>query len=197
MKNSIFNAKSVTNYRELAKCTKGAKFEVNEVRKNIMYFVNNLNKMFRHGEFFAGENLAELGKKVRAKSIDLGHEVAANNPFNIYLFTKVNGTICYKYTKHVNTKSGAFAISEDVTTWKNVTLSESGLIDAYKYLLGIDAKAADKAAKEANKVANKAANKAAKDAKKALKEEQKQARIDYNNGKINIEQFAAIMAKVA
>lgn len=197
MKNSIFNAKSVTNYSELTKCTKGAKFEVKEVRKNIMYFVNNLNKMYKRGEFFAGENLVELGRKVRAKGIDLGHEVSTNAPFNIYLFTKVNGVVCYKYTKHVNTKSGAFAISEDVTTWRNVTLSESGLIDAYKYLLGIDAKAADKAAKEANKVAKKATNKAAKDAKKALKDEQKQARIDYNNGKITVEQFAAIMAKVA
>lgn len=59
----------------------------------------------------------------------------------------------------------------------------------------------DKAEREQRKEQRKAERKAesaqARETRKALKAEQQQARIDYANGKICMEQFATIMAKTA
>lgn len=194
---TIFNSNVTNNFSTLCNTVKGANTEVKTAKCNIMYYVNQLNKLARKNEFVDGVNVKELGKLVRNYALNKGYEIPVNAPYNAYLFYKgVNGVSGYTKTHKVKANS-AFCIDIVVTDFVPVVLSESGLINAYKYILGIDAKATDKAAKETLKAANKAKRDAKKAAKETLKREQLQARIDYNNGKIDINQFAAIMAKVA
>ena len=114
---------------------KGAKSEVKKTKESIMYFVNILNKLYRKNEYANNTNLKEFAKDFRLYCIENGIDVSTKAPFNAYVFTKVNGIVCYKHTKHVTTKSGYFAIAEDIVTWKKVTLTESGVLSAYKHLI--------------------------------------------------------------
>lgn len=200
MKKNVSALMNANNFSELTNVCKGAKNEVNSAKKNLFFFINTLNKLARKNEFVDGVNLKELGKKVRDYAINLGHEVSVNAPFNAYLFTNSYGVTCYKVVRKVKS-SGAFAISETITDYKRVKLSENGLINAYKYILGIDAKELDKTArahnKEVNKTNRKAENAAKHDAKKALKKLQENARERYAKGEICIAEFAEIMARVA
>lgn len=126
-------------FREFAKVVnndyKGAKSEVKQTKQSIMYFVNTLNKLYRKNEYASNTNLREFAKDFRLYCIEHGIDVPTNAPFNAYVFTKVNGVVCYKHTKRTNTKSGAFAIAEDIITWKKVTMTENGVLSAYKHLI--------------------------------------------------------------
>ena len=126
-------------FREFAKVVnndyKGAKSEVKQTKQSIMYFVNTLNKLYRKNEYASNTNLREFAKDFRLYCIEHGVDCPINAPFNAYVFTKVNGIVCYKHTKRTSTKTGAFAIAEDVITWKKVTMTENGLLSAYKHLI--------------------------------------------------------------
>ena len=114
---------------------KGAKNEVKQTKQSIMYFVNTLNKLYRKNEYASNTNLKEFAKDFRLYCLEHGIDCPINAPFNAYVFTKVNGIVCYKHTKHVTTKTGAFAIAEDIITWKKVTMTENGVLSAYKHLI--------------------------------------------------------------
>lgn len=114
---------------------KGAKSEVKQTKQSIMYFVNILNKLYRKNEYASNTNLREFAKDFRLYCIEHGIDVSTQAPFNAYVFSRINGVVCYKHTKHVTTKTGAFAIAEDIVTWRKVTLTESGVLSAYKHLI--------------------------------------------------------------
>ena len=172
MKKNVSELMNTNNFSELTNVCKGANNEVKTAKKNLFFFINTLNKLARKNEFIDGVNLKELGKKVRNYAINLGYDISTNNPFNAYLFTNSFGVTCYKVTRKVKSSS-AFAIDETIIDYKRVKMSENGLINAYKYVLGIEAKELDKTArahnKEVNKTNKKSANAAKRDAKKALK----------------------------
>ena len=173
----------------------------NELRNlNIMYFVNQLNKLARKNEYCEAVNVREFGQRVKDYAIGQGIELSANDYFTAKLFTLVNGRSCYKHTAHKKA-SGAFAIDIDVITWKHVTMTLQGLISAYKYIMSAEAKAEDRKAREAErearKLESKAESKAKREARKRLKAEQEQARKDYAANRISPAEFAAIMIKAA
>ena len=114
---------------------KGAKSEIKQTKQSIMYFVNTLNKLYRKNEYAGNTNLRAFAKDFRLYCIENNIDVSTKAPFNAYVFTRVNGVVCYKHTKRVNTKSGAFAIAEDIVVWKKVTLTENGVLSAYKHLI--------------------------------------------------------------
>lgn len=114
---------------------KGAKNEIKQTKQSIMYFVNTLNKLYRKNEYAGNTNLKEFAKDFRLYCIEHGIDVSTKAPFNAYVFKKINGVVCYKHTKRTSTKSGYYAIVEDIVTWKKVTLTESGVLSAYKHLI--------------------------------------------------------------
>lgn len=126
-------------FREFTKVVnndyKGATSEVKQTRQSIMYLVNTLNKLYRKNEYASNTNLREFARDLRLYCIEHGIDVPTNSPFNAYVFTKVGGVVCYKYTNRTSTKSGAFAIVEDIVVWKKVTLTERGILSAYKHLI--------------------------------------------------------------
>lgn len=198
---SVFSNKVANNMQTLNATATGAKNEIKSAKSSPMYFINILNKLARKNELVNATNLHELGAKVRYAAILQGKEVPTNTPFNLYVFTKdFKGRVCYK--KHANTmpKYGVEIVSISVTGFEYlcpVTMSETGFVTAYKYVLAAAAKEADKVARANNREAAKAAKKSAKAAAEALKEEQKQARELFAAGKLTAEEFAKIMVKCA
>lgn len=202
---SVFSNKVANNMQTLNATTTGAKNEIKSAKSSPMYFVNVLNKLARKNELVNATNLHELGVKVRYAAILQGKEVSTNAPFNLYVFTKdFKGRVCY--TKHAKSmpKYGLeiTGISESGFDYLcPVTMSETGFITAYKYVLSSAAKDADKVARANNrenaKAARKEAKKSAAAAKEALKEEQRQARELFAAGKLTAEEFAKIMVKCA
>lgn len=198
MKQNTQNIMATNNFVNVKESANHAIAAVSQARQNIMYFVNIFNKYARKNELCESTDMAAFGKLVQAYSKE--HGIDTGTLFNAYLFTKVNGVPCYKHVKHVKA-GGKFAITEDIITWQPVKLTEKGVLSAYKYILGLDAKQADKAARAHNREINKAARKAESKekaaARKALKAEQNEARELFAKGIMCAEQFAAIMAKVA
>lgn len=186
---------STTNSKELTELTNRVKNDV-KTAKSFMWYVNNLNKLYAKNAFVDNTNIKEFGKEYAEYCINHGIECNKKAPFNLYVFTKVNGTPCYKKSVHKKA-CGAFCVDVDIITWQSIKLSENGLISAYKYIMNIEKKALDKQAREHNKQVNKSAKKSVNAAKKALKQEQEQARELYSMGKITMQEFANIMAKVA
>lgn len=188
---------SNTKFQQLTKAANNAKSEVKSL--SIMYYVNQLNKLARKNEYCESTNVRELGDLVRAFCKDNCNIDLKNGEFfSAYLFDKINGVSFYKVTTHKK-QSSAFAINIDIVTYKAVTLSLYGVINAFKAVLAPTAKAEDKAAKAAAAAARKAARKTESSAKaaarKALKAEQKAAMVAFNSGKMCAEEFANIMAK--
>ena len=198
---SVFSNKVANNMQTLNATTTGAKNEIKSAKSSPMYVVNILNKLARKNELVNATNLHELGAKVRFAAILLGKEVPTNIPFNLYVFAKdFKGRICY--TKHAKSmpKYGLeiTGISESGFEYLcPVTMSETGFITAYKYVLAAAAKESDKVARANNRENAKAAKQSAKAAAEALKEEQKQARELFAAGKLTAEEFAKIMVKCA
>ena len=186
---------STTNSKELTELTNRVKSDVKSA-KSFMWYVNNLNKLYVKNAFVDNTNIKEFGKEFAEYCMNHGIECNKKAPFNMYVFTKVNGVPCYKKTVHKKA-GGAFFVDVDIITWQTVNLSENGIISAYKYLMNVDKKVLDKQAREHNKQVNKSAKKSVNAAKKALKQEQEQARELYNIGKLTLQEFASIMAKVA
>lgn len=174
--------------KEFAATTQAARREVKCVQSNIMYWVNQLNKLARKNEYCNGVNIRALGKLVHAKALDAGHNV--NDLYCAYLFTRgIDGRAGYTYTHRVKA-SNRYAISEYITDWRPVTLSLSGLITAYQRILAPEIAAADAATK-----LEKA--RAARVRAKEIRHEQLQARAAYGRGEMSMADFAAIMAKIA
>ena len=194
MTNKVFNEKVANNFGTLKETGKGAKLEIKEKRQSIMYFVNILNREAKKNAEIEGVNLKELSLKVQRFARLQGFETATG--FNAYLFTKVNNVSCYKKVTH-RKQGAAFAISEDIVTWQPVKLSEIGLINAYLYILGQAAKAADNVAKQAAKAARKAENSKQAEARKALKKQQAEALKAFQRGEIPLSVFAEIMKQAA
>ena len=198
---SVFNDKVADNMQTLNATATGAKAEIKTAKASPMYYVNALNKLARKNELVNAVNLHELGAKVRYAAILLGKEVSTSAPFNLYVFTKdFKGRVCYK--KHSNTmpKWGVEIVSISANGFDYlcpVTMSETGFVTAYKYVLAAAAKEADKVARANNREAAKAAKKSAKAKANALKEEQQQARELFAAGKISAEEFAKVMIKCA
>lgn len=195
MKEKINVLLSTINSKELTELTNKVKNDVKEA-KSFMWYVNNLNKLYAKNSFVDNTNIREFGKEFAEYCLNHGIECNKKAPFNMYVFTKINGVPCYKKSVHKKANS-AFCIDIDIVTWQSVKLSENSFINAYKYLMNMDKKALDKAAREHNKEINKANKKAAAAAKKELKKQQEEARDLYNRGAISLEEFARIMAKVA
>lgn len=192
---TIFNAKSSENYKNLVKTAKGAKIEVREA-KSVFYFIRQLNALAKKNEFINGVNVRELGKKCREYAILHGYELKAGILFSAYLFQSVNGVVCYKQHK-AHKAGGAFAVNVDVITWQPVKLSENGVIDACKHVLGIEAKAADKIAKAAEREARKAERSAKAAERKALKKQQAEAIKAFQRGEMPLDIFEEIMKRAA
>lgn len=159
-------------------------------KRGLMYYINELNRLARKNEYIDNTSLLALGKDVREYCTSVGIDVRPNQWFDARVFTLVEGKSCYKHTKHVK-ESGYFAQTEDIITWKEVRLSENGLINAYRYILAQWGKQLDKDAREARKALNVEKTKA----RKALKKEQDKAIIAWRKGEICAEEFAEIMAK--
>ena len=198
---SVFSNKVANNMQTLNATATGAKNEIKSAKSSPMYFVNILNKLARKNELVNATNLRELGAKVRYAAILQGKEIPTSAPFNLYVFTKdFKGRVCYK--KHANTmpKFGLEIVSISENGFEYlcpVTMSESGFVTAYKYILAAAAKEADKVARANNRESAKAAKKSAKAKAQALKEEQQQARELFAAGKLTAEEFAKIMIKCA
>lgn len=194
-KNEVVNIQNVNNTKEFNEVCKGAASEVKEAKKNLFFFINVLNKLQRKNEFVDGTNLHELGKQVRNYAISKGFDVDKNNPFNAYLFEKCSDGISrYKVVRKVKACE-RYAISETIIDYKMVTLSETGLINAYKYIIGIDKKEMDKTAREYNKTINKAIRKEESAKRKELRKIQNDALKAYSSGNMCIEEFAEIMKR--
>lgn len=190
--------KNVTK-KEFTSNVVAAKAEVRNAQSNIMYWVNQLNKLARKNEFCDGVNIRALGKLVRAKVVDAGHDV--KDLFSAYLFTRgIDGRAGYTYTHRV-LAGQRYAISEKITDWRPVTLSLSGLITAYQRILAPEIFAADTAAKDAARAAAKIEKARAAKVRaaraKEIRHEQLQARAAYASGEMSVTEFAAVMAKVA
>ena len=196
MKQNIFNEKIANNYANLMTTAKAAANEIKTAKSSIFYFIRLFNKLARKNEFVEGTNLLELGKKARNWAILHGYELKKDELFTAYLFTNVNGVSCYKKTLHKKASS-AFCTDIDIIIWQDVKLTDNGVISAIKYVLGVDAKAADKTAKAAAKAARKAQNDAKAAARKALKKQQHDAIKDFQAGKMPLSVFEEIMRKVA
>jgi regulator of protease activity HflC (stomatin/prohibitin superfamily) len=198
---SVFDNKFANNLQTLNATTIGAKAEIKTAKSSPMYYVNALNKLARKNELVNATNLHELGAKVRYAAILLGKEVPTSAPFNLYVFTKdFKGRVCYR--KHSVTMPNWGLEIESISAKGfdylcPVTMSETGFVTAYKYVLAAAAKEADKVARANNREAAKAAKKSAKAAAAALKEEQQQARELFAAGKLTAEEFAKIMIKCA
>lgn len=181
-----------TKFQQLTKAANNAKSEVKAL--SIMYYVNQLNKLARKNEYCESTNVRELGNLVRTFCKDSNIDLKNGDFFSAYLFDKINGVSYYKITTHKK-QSSAFAINIDIVTYKAVTLSLPGVINAFKAVLAPTAKAEDKAAKAAAAAARKTESSAKAAARKALKAEQKAAIIAFNSGKMCAEEFANIMTK--
>lgn len=198
---SVFNDKFANNMQTLTATTQGAKAEIKTAKSSPMYYINALNKLARKNELVNAVNLHELGAKVRYAAILLGKEVSTSAPFNLYVFTKdFRGRVCYRKHSATMPKWGVEIVSISAKGFDYlcpVTLSESGFVTAYKYVLSAAAKEADKVARANNRESAKAAKKSAKAKAQALKEEQQQARELFAAGKLTAEEFAKIMIKCA
>lgn len=198
----IFNNSSVNNKKQLNETTAAASNDIKSM--SIMYYVNQLNKLARKNEFVNDTNIKDLGKMLQ-------QHTGEKDLFTARCFTKdINGRSCtianYKgdispveliHGEIVTDKGNELRLSadgENVVMFKPVQMSLTGLITAYKAILTPVAAAADKAAREQQREQRKAANKSAAAARKAIREQQKQAIEDYRNGKIDINEFAKIMA---
>lgn len=197
MKQNYFfteNAKQVTN------SAKNAVVEVKNAKRNLMYYINTLNKLARKNEYCDAVNVREFGAKVReyAKAHEI--DIKDKDYFCAYLFTNVNGIPCYKKTTHKKACE-SFAVDVDIITWQPVTLSEIGVLNAFKYILRQEAAKLDKENraknKEIRKQNRKQENAEKASARKTLRQEQENARKEFAAGKMCIEEFAKIMAKVA
>ena len=196
--------------QQLATTAAAARTDVQKM--SIMYYVNQLNKLARKNEYVENTNIRDLGVMLQKHTGD-------KDLFTARVFVKdYNGRPCvisgYKGTavsvadlQHgdVCTDKGKeirlSANGDGLVVYRPVTMSLPGLVSAYKMYLQPFAAAADKAAaaarKAEKKAEKKAANKAAAAARKAIKEQQKQAITDYQNGKIDINEFARIMSIAA
>ena len=194
----LFSENVTTNFATLRENAKNANLSVKCAKSEIMHFINLLNKYARKNDIVNNTLMLPFGKQVRAYLIDCGIPVKQNDYFDARIFTKIDGMPYYKkreFKKH----NKAFAIDLDIITLMPVKMTENGVIAAFQAILEYDAKKADRIAKENAKIAKKQESEKVRAqkiaARKALKIEQTQAKIDYCNGKIDINTFAAIMAK--
>ena len=192
----------LTNCESLKKNTKGARQEIKSL--SLLYFAHQLNKLAFKNQFIEGINIKALGKDLRA---NLSKDLFVNNKdlFTVKCFTKDSrGRACYIAHSKKCPKWGMDITNITPQGWdylRPVTLSLSGLISAYKFILMPYAREKDKLAREKaraeQKRVNAQASKARAEAKRQLRKAQELARIDYASGKIDINAFAEIMAKTA
>lgn len=199
----------VTNRAALNNTAKGAREDLRE-RSN-MYFVNVLNRMARKNEYMNNVNVLDLQHMYCA--------VSGEKQFSLRMFTPdYLGRPCYickykgerkvqdlQHGEIVTDKGNELRISatnpDTLVMYRAISKSESGFVNAFRAVLAPYAAEQDKEQREqqrAERKAERAAESKAKRAERAaIKAQQQQARVDYNNGKISMEQFAGIMAKTA
>lgn len=194
---------TATNKKQLATVTTAAKNDLKKI--SIMYYVNQLNKLAKKNEFVENTNIRDLGvmlkKHTGEKDLFTARCFEKDYQGRACVVSEYKGEVSAIELQHgdiVTDKGRELRLSsssDSVVIYKPVALSLPGLVSAYKSILAPVAAAADKAAREQEKENRKTANKTAAAARKAVREQQKQAVIDYNSGKIDISEFAAIMAK--
>lgn len=188
--NVIISNTEITNKKAVNITSKAASNDAKHI--SIMYYVNQLNKLYRKNEYVDNTNICDFGKMVH--TLHTGKE-----PYTAYLFVKdSNSRPCYKVISKKCPKWGYDIVDVSPKGWeylRPVTMSLSGLITAYRYILAPYALEQDKVIRAEQKAINEKIRKAKNEARKALKAEQEQARTDFNIGKIDIATFAAIMAK--
>ena len=199
----------VTNRQALNNTAKGAREDLRE-RSN-MYYVNVLNRMARKNEYMDNVNMRDLQRMYCA--------VSGEREFTLRMFTPdYMGRPCViaKYkgertaaelghgdivTDKGNELRASATDPETIVMYRAISKSESGFVSAFRAVLAPFAAEQDKEQREREKAERKAERAAESQAKRAkreaIKAQQQQARADYNNGKIDMAEFAAIMAKTA
>ncbi len=195
-------AQQVTNRTALNNAAKGAREDLKE-RSN-MYYVNVLNRMARKNEYMDNINVRDLQRMYCA--------VSGEREFSLRMFTPdFLGRPCYlckykgehtaaelQHGEIVTDKGNELRLSATnsnaLIMYRAITKSECGYVTAFRAVLAPFAAEQDKAERAAQRAAESKARRAER---AAIKAQQQQARADYNNGKITIEQFAVIMAKTA
>lgn len=202
-------AQQVTNRAALNQVTKGAREDLRE-RSN-MYYVNALNRLANKNEYMDNTNLRDLRAMYCA--------VSGEEQFSLRMFTpdylgrpcyicKYNGVHTAQELQHgdiVTDKGNELRVSatdpDTLVIYRAITKSESGFITAFRAVLAPFAAEQDKEQREQRKAERKAERAAESKAKRAeraaIKAQQQQARIDYNSGKMCVEEFASIMAQTA
>lgn len=196
----LFDNSRNDNFRELTATKRGAKVEVKTAEKSPMYHVNNLNRLAKKNEYVKGENIKELGAKVRYLAIMLGREVSTLAPFNLYVFERdsIASRVCYRKHSKTMPKWGVEIVSITEKGFEYlcpVKMTDNDFIDAYHAILTKYAKEADIKCREAERLARKANKTTKADARKALAKEQSEARELFAMGKITESEFAKIMVK--
>lgn len=199
----------VSNRQALNNTAKGAREDLRE-RSN-MYYINVLNRLANKNEYIDNTNLRVLRAMYCA--------VSGEKLFSLRMFlpdcwgrpcvlAKYKGEHTAAELQHgdiVTDKGNELRVSatdpECLIMYRPISKSESGFVSAFRAVLAPYAADQDKEQREQRKAERKAERAAESQAKRAkreaIKAQQQQARADYNNGKIGMTEFAAIMAKTA
>lgn len=196
-------AQQLTNRAALNNAAKGAREDLRE-RSN-MYYVNVLNRMSKKNEYMDDVNLHDLQRMYCA--------VSGEKQFSLRMFTpdylgrpcvicKYKGERTVRDLQHgdivTDNRGNELRVSatdpNTLVMYRAIAKSESGFVSAFRAVLAPFAAEQDKEQRAAERAAETKAKRAQR---AAIKAQQQQARADYNNGRITIEQFAAIMAKTA
>lgn len=195
--------------KDIQVTNKSAKAQVNNVSHNILYYVRALNKLAIKNEYCDSKDVLSVAKNVRALlAANVVERMSNKEYFHASAFVRdYQGRVCgvcdYKgnmtildvMTNNVITEDGKQLIlskdGQNVCVLRPITLSLSGVFNAFCAFVLRDAKAAaaaEKAAAKAAKESTKAANKRAKEIARLSKQ--------FAKGEISGATFRAEIARI-
>lgn len=186
-----------TNFATLRSQANEAKTSIKNA--SIMKYVNLLNKQAKKNEYVYNVPVLEFGKTIlsyiKANMPTIYAEVKKGDYFTAKVFVKDTfGRACYKIKSYKVLEDIDNIGSEETkkgvkyTYLKPVTLSEIGLINAYKEVMKEYAKAEDRTICEEERNARK-------EARKEISKARKEAQKAYNEGRISFAEYSEIMNK--